>query len=627
MKNKKEEVSIFHLLNKYIKPLRKHIALLVVLTLMTTFFLTLQPIIISGIMEIVLKAKGESLALFDLKKDDLKSSSKIFDLNQIGNRIEKIVYQHIYTDKKSFWPALWIMAIIFIVTVLLSSFINYMALLMSKWIQTKSTQNIRNDLVTHLLFLDIDYFHKRKTGDMVSRIIQDSRNTAQGLGPLIRSFLHQGSLIVIYSVYLFSTSMWLTLGSIGLIFLQFGITALIKRPIRRTVKNVFVKIGLLTATLQETFINIRVIKSFCAEKHELKKLKRDIELSRSANFKEGAIRGVELPSREFLDSFAIIGILLIATLQLINGSISIQGFILFIYVGRLLITPINKFSVNVTWTQALLASYERLNEIFIQNAKINNGELKIDGFHHNVVLDRISFSYDHDTILNNISLTLKKGEVIAIVGSSGAGKSTLTDLILRLYDPIRGNITIDGTNIKKFGVSSYRKLFGVVPQESLLFNDTISNNIRYCRDNISEKDIIKAAKIANAHDFIKQQPNSYQTQVGDRGVLLSGGQRQRIAIARAIVSKPEILILDEATSSLDTESEKQVQTAIDHILKNSTAIVIAHRLSTIMYADKIVVLNNGKIEAVGKHKELLKRSKTYNKFYKLQFTSVDSRKK
>ena len=216
-------------------------------------------------------------------------------------------------------------------------------------------------------------------------------------------------------------------------------------------------------------------------------------------------------------------------------------------------------------------------------------------------------------------MTLNKGQVLALVGTSGAGKSTLTDLVLRFYDPQKGNILMDGVNLRDVKTSEYKKVFGVVPQESLLFNDTIKENIRYGRDDISDKDIFEAAKIANAYDFIKELPNGYDTFVGDRGVRLSGGQRQRIAIARAIVAKPQILIFDEATSSLDTESERQVQKAIDRVLEHSTAIVIAHRLSTVLHADKIAVLDKGKIESIGMHKELLEESPIYRRLYELQF--------
>lgn len=624
MKKKSKQIKKFSfvtLLSKYARPLWKYISLLILITLLANIFTTFQPVIISGVINIIMEAKGGQFQLEEEKKEP-KKSVKIFDLNHLGTHVDKIIKKISNNSKGNIWISLRLMAGIFLLIVFLASILNYFALLVSRWIRSRSTQFIRNDILKHLLSLSIGFFHNQKSGELISRIMQDTKNTAQGLGPLVRSLFHQGSLIIIYSIYLFSTSAWLTIGAIGMILLQFGITGIIKRPIRRTVKNVFSKMGLLSATLQETFTSIRVIKSFSAENYEMSKLKKDIDQARIANFREGIIRHIEPNARIFLDSFALIGILLIATIQLMNNSISIQGFVLFIFVGRLLITPINKFAVNITWIQALLASYERLNELFSQKPEVKDGSIIKNDFKKELYIKNIFFSYGSESVINGITLKLKKGEIIAVIGSSGTGKSTLMDLILRLYDPQKGEILIDGTNLKKLKIENYRKIFGVVPQESLLFNDTIANNIQYGREELAREDIINAAKTANAHNFIMEQSKGYNTVVGDRGVRLSGGQRQRIAIARAIVSKPQILIFDEATSSLDTESEKQVQKAIDQILKNSTAIIIAHRLSTIMHADKIVVIKNGKIEAMGKHKDLLKSSKTYYRLYKLQFTTV-----
>jgi len=616
--NKKNQLHFTSLLNRYARPLWKYIAALIVITLLGNIFTTFQPVIISGVINIIMEAKGGSMNPSEINREQAKSV-KIFDLNHLGALVDNYIKKLSNNTKSNIWVSLRVMSGLFLLIVFLSSLLGYLALLLSRWIRSRSTQFIRSDILKHLLSLHIGFFNDQKSGELISRIMQDAENTAQGVGPLVQSILHQGSLIIIYSIFLFSTSMWLTMGAIGMILLQFGVTGLIKKPIRRTVKSLFDSKGLLSATLQETFTSIRVIKSFSAEKYEMVKLEKDIDQARRANFREGAVRHIEPNARLFLDSIALIGILLIATIQLMNNSISIQGFILFVFVGRLLITPINKFAVNITWIQAILASFERLNELFNQNPKVKDGSVLIDNFKRDLVLKRVEFSYGKETVIRGLSLKLKKGEIIAIIGSSGTGKSTLMDLILRLYDPDKGEIFIDGTNLKKLKIENYRKIFGVVPQESLLFNDTIANNIRYGREYLTDEDVINAAKTANAHDFIKEQPKGYNTVVGDRGVRLSGGQRQRIAIARSIASKPYILILDEATSSLDTESEKQVQTAIDHILENSTAIVIAHRLSTIMHADKIVVMNNGKIEATGKHKELLKRSKTYHRFYNLQY--------
>lgn len=618
--------SFFQLLLKYARPFWKHIIVLIGITLLANFLATLQPVIISGIINVILEKQGVGIQsnLLSPSAKAASSANNIFNLNRLGGRVTKTIEVFIGGTSGNIWTYLKFMAFIYLLIVLLAGILNYLALVDTRWIRTQSSRLISMDILKHLLSLDLGFFHKQKSGELISRITQDATNISQGLGPLVRSFISNTILILIYSVYLFSTSIWLTVGSLVMILLQFGLTGIIKGPIRKVVRNLYDSMAHLTTTLQEMFTSIRVIKSFGAEKYELREIEGDIDRVRRADFKDGLVRQLEPYAREFLDSIAIIGIFLIATVQLLHGSLSIQGFLLFIFVGRLLITPINQFAVTVTWAQALMGSYDRLNEIFREEPEVAEGELVKNDFKNKIELNNVSFAYEAggDFSIKSISLVLNKGEVLALVGSSGAGKSTLTDLMLRFYDPRAGNILIDGVNLRDLKVTPYRRIFGVVPQESLLFNDTVANNIRYGREGITRQDVINAAEIANAHDFILELHNGYDTEVGDRGVRLSGGQRQRIAIARAIVGRPEILIFDEATSSLDTESEKQVQMAIDRVLENCTAIAIAHRISTILHADKIAVLNKGRLEAIGKHGELLEKCPTYRRLYELQFQDI-----
>lgn len=616
----KDSSAIMFLLGKYARPFWKQIFLLILLTLSGNFFMTLKPVVVSGVMEVILTTKGGGQNILN-NSDTAQSIEKgrLFDLNKLGKRVKAVIIRGNKDATTDVWYLLRIMSVIFLLAAFLAAALNYLALAVSRWIRAHATSMIRVDILRHLLSLNIGFFHRQKSGELISRLTQDVTSTAQGLGPLVRGFIHHSVLIIIYSTYLFSTSVWLTFGAIGMILLQFGLTKIIKKPIRTRVRCSFDRMAGFSTTLQEMFTSIRVIKSFGAEDYEMDKLGKDIDFVRKAEFREGLVRQVEPYAREFLDSFAIIGIFLIATVQLMRGALTIQGFLLFVYVGRLLIVPINLFAVNITWIQTLLASYERLDELFSERPQVTDGDIIKTDFTGSIELRNISFSYGEEDVIDKVSLRLNKGEVLALVGTSGAGKSTLTDLILRFYDSQKGDIFIDNVNLKELKVSAYRKIFGVVPQESLLFNDTLENNIRYGRFNVGKDDIIKAAKIANAHNFIVNLRGGYETVVGDRGVRLSGGQRQRIAIARAIVARPNILIFDEATSSLDTESEKQVQTAINRVLERSTAIVIAHRLSTVLHADKIVVMNKGRIEAIGKHSELLEKCFTYRRLYELQF--------
>jgi ABC-type multidrug transport system fused ATPase/permease subunit len=333
----------------------------------------------------------------------------------------------------------------------------------------------------------------------------------------------------------------------------------------------------------------------------------------------------ETPLRRILDIAAIGVMLLLAFRAMQAGELTFQGFVLFMLVVRLTIAPISALAQALTRLQGGLGSARRVLEFLGREPVVVDGPRTDAQFKREIKLENVTFGYAADTpVFTGLNLTLKKGELLAIVGTSGAGKSTLVDLILRLYDPGTGRMTVDGVDVRQFNQESYRRLFGVVSQESLLFNESIADNIIFGRATGNDADLRRAADIANASEFISGLPEGFDTFVGDRGVRLSGGQRQRIAIARAIYASPPILILDEATSALDSGSERLVQQAIDRVLTTATAVVIAHRLSTILHADRIVVLDNGRIEAVDTHDALLATSPTYQRLYDLQFRSTSA---
>jgi subfamily B ATP-binding cassette protein MsbA len=277
-----------------------------------------------------------------------------------------------------------------------------------------------------------------------------------------------------------------------------------------------------------------------------------------------------------------------------------------------------------TQIQTTLAASSRVIQLLALSPEVRDGAGTIGSFEDRIAVRDVSFSYGDEPVLEQVNLEIRKGEVVALVGPSGVGKSTLADLILRLYDPVQGVITIDGRDLRTLRQDSYRKLFGVVSQEALLFNATIRDNVTYGREGIAEAEVVRAARVANAHDFVMEFPQGYDTVVGDRGIRLSGGQRQRVAIARAVAGHPPILVLDEATSSLDSESERLVQQAIERAIQGATSLIVAHRLSTVLHADKIVVLGRGRIEAVGRHAELLASSETYSRLYRLQFAEAET---
>ena len=593
------------LLTKYALPLWKSILVLTIGSLTSSMLAATQPAIVAAILNTLMQGPSSPEPVTSLP----------FDLNSLGSRTVGLL-SPMGGDPQTI---LLVLGTIYAVQSIMVSGLDYWNQIVSLGIRLNATRFIQNDLLKHLLSLSLGHFHKMRSGELISRVTVDATQTAQGLGPLVQSTIHHTARILIYGVYLCSTSMWLTIGAMLMIGVQFSLTRILKKPIAKHTRRELDAKATLSTTLQETFTSIRVSKSFGAEEFELKKLGSGIEGFVRANLRLQRVAKFEAPARAFLDSIASIGIFFIALGELRKGTLSIEGLVMFVYVGRLLITPINHMATNFVWIQALRAGFQGINQLFSQKSDVVDGPLVAKILEKKIEVKGVYYSYGHGTVLKNVSLDINVGEMIALVGPSGAGKSTLADLILRLFDPDRGEVLFDGVGLREFKQRGYRRLFGVVSQESLLFHDTVRNNILYGRTNLTEEDVGRAASMANAHEFIMAFPRGYDTIVGDRGIRLSGGERQRVAIARAVVSNPPILIMDEATSALDSESERLVQVAIDRIIENATAIVIAHRLSTVLHADKIVILDSGQIVDIGQHQELVERCSLYSKLCELQF--------
>ena len=366
-----------------------------------------------------------------------------------------------------------------------------------------------------------------------------------------------------------------------------------------------------------------MVKSFGREDYEYERFSKQNEANFRAKKKNAQYGAILTPSIEFLASIAFTAILWYGGYQVIQGNMKPSELIAFFTMLFTINSPLKSLTNLSATIQKALASSERIFEIIDIDKHVtqdSENALKLDEIQGNIEYNSVNFSYNEDElVLKNINLEANSGEIIALVGPSGAGKTTLVDLIPRFYDPVKGKVTLDGYNLKNLDIDNLRDFIGIVPQETILFSGSLADNIAYGDLNASLEEIKKAAKAANAHTFIEEFPDSYQTEVGERGVGLSGGQKQRIAIARAILKNPKILILDEATSALDVESENLVQEALEKLMKNRTTFVIAHRFSTIKNADKIVVLENGEIKNIGKHNELINKDGLYAKLYKDQF--------
>lgn len=587
---------------------RKHTtALLLVagLTLVGNLLAVLQPVILAGLLSSVSGPMVQAPP----------AGASWLNLNYLGFRVTRLCLGE-GADATSVSV---LFGLLFLAHSTLVAAATYGADYGAAWLRARYAKLIQGDLLDHLLHQDLAFFTRERTGELISRVTTDATNTASALGPLVRSLIQHNVQIVIYGVYLLSTSVWLTVGSVVLLIVQFALTQALRNPLRRLTRAESDGNAELVGAVQESLTSVRVTKSFGAERFELRKLGRTIARVSEAVLQKGRLDKIEAPARSILDSVAMLGIFLIAIVQVRQGTLSVTGLLLFTYVGRLLIVPINNSATTMVWVETTKAAYARISELLAEQPRIVDGPVTKTTFEQALQLRDVSFHYGERRAIDHVSLEIRKGEFVALVGSSGAGKSTLADLILRLRDPDAGEILIDGVDLRTLSQGHYRQMFGVVSQENLLFHDTVRNNIQYGRDDVSPEMVEQAARIANAHTFVTALPEGYETIVGDRGVRLSGGERQRIAIARAMVHNPQILLLDEATSALDSESERLVQDAINQVVERTTAIVIAHRLSTVMHADRIIVLNHGRIEASGRHSELLSQSATYRRFCELQF--------
>ena len=491
-------------------------------------------------------------------------------------------------------------------------------------VQLNIVKDIRDKLYIHIQGLSLGYFHKEKTGSITSTIINDVEQLQSSLSIAFQKLFVEPINILIFATLLFIISWKLALIAIIIVPLAGIAIIAIGKSIRRKSRRTQKKISHIMQILGETLSSIRIVKAFVNEKEEIKKFSKETANYLNLHLKRARLDLIAAPITE---SFGVvIGVILLwygGTEVIMQKGLIPEDFIRFILILFSILGPIKQMSnVNIK-IQAGAASAERIFRLLDtepQIVEIKN-PIKLDKFKTSLEFKDVHFEYQEgsELVLDSISFKINKGEVVALVGPSGSGKSTIADLIPRFYDATSGEITIDGNNIKNISLSSLRNNMGIVTQEVILFNDSIRNNISYAQGDKSDDLIKEAAKAANALDFIENTPNGFETVVGERGVKLSGGQKQRIAIARALLKNPSILILDEATSALDTESEKKVQTAIESLMKDRTALVIAHRLSTVQKADKIIVIENGKVAETGSHETLFEKNGIYRRLYDLQF--------
>lgn len=590
---------------RYLKPYQRKIAIYCFATLMAVFFALFSFGMLVPVLQVLFNAGADAVPQ---QASGLVGQVTVF-INNVILRYDKLT-------------ALTVAVAVLILATLLKNVSIYCSLLILNPMRNSVMRKIRDDLYAKALSLPIGFFTEERKGDLMSRMTNDVNEVEVSVMSVIESVIREPITILVTLVTMIIISPMLTLFLLLFLPLAGLLITKVGKSLRKPSNLAQEQLGDLMANVDETLSGMRVIKAFNAERHQQLRFRQINNLLLRTRNKISSRRDAASPMSETLGITVVAIILWVGGYLIFSGKSTLTGpfFILFLSLFYQIISPIKALSSAFYNMQKGSAALDRINALLeVENNIVEQVKaLPIHDFSDKIEFKNVSFAYGNKTILNQIDLVVPKGKTIAIVGASGAGKSTLVDLIPRFHDVSSGSISIDGYDIKNLKIYDLRRLIGVVSQDPILFNETLYSNITLGTGGATEDQVANAARVANAHEFILRKPDGYQSMAGERGTKLSGGERQRVTIARAVLKNPPILILDEATSSLDTESERLVQDALNELMRNRTCIVIAHRLSTVQHADEIIVLQQGAIAERGTHQELMERNGTYQKLVMLQ---------
>jgi subfamily B ATP-binding cassette protein MsbA len=598
----------FRLLS-FAKPIEKFAIPYIIATLLAIFFNTFNFTLLAPLL------------------DTLFSNGKpITSVGEVAGKLDFLAQFKIYINHTISTVgqigALKIVCSVILGSVLLANFFRYLSQRFMEDLRVHTLLNLRKNVFSNVMNLHLGFFNNERKGDIISKVSSDVQVVQYTVTNTLQVVFKEPVQLLFYVFVLFSISVKLTLFSLLVIPVSGFIISKIVKRLKQQATESHESFAKMIGFLDESLSGIKIIKAFNSTERIKKKFDAENRYYSHLNRKMARRQQLASPVSQALGILVVVMIVLYGGAEVISGSkeFTASDFIMYIAVFSQVMQPVKAISDSFSGIHSGIAAGERVLALIDTEVElVDKPDAKVlTDFNHSLVFEHISFSYGEKEVLRDISLVVPKGKTIALVGPSGGGKSTLMDLIPRFHDPKTGSIKIDGIDYKDLSVDSLRAQMGTVNQESFLFNDTIFNNIAFAKPEASEEEVIAAAKIANAHEFITQAENGYQTFVGDRGNRLSGGQKQRICIARAVLANPPIMLLDEATSALDTESEKLVQDALNKLMQNRTSMVIAHRLSTIQHADMIVVIEQGQIAETGSHAELMSLNGVYKRLIDMQ---------